>query len=353
MSIEIKFRNKYLDFGLLQPRVTQGESNVDEVKITGPRKYDNRLDLTTLNWYMRGVNESHDILVEKSVDVDSTENEISFIWQISPDYLAVDGKLELILVGKNDAAHEIIKIRSNGLNVPRSPEYGAAPPHNVFEDALSKIEGVLSTIGQYLESAQESADDAAESAENAQDSATLSKSWAVGGTGTRSGEDTDNSKYYAREAERFKNEAQNIKDSTEIQYDVNGDRVGFKRADEDKFTYTDHLTGPQGPQGEKGDTGTQGPKGDTGATGPQGPAGVQGEKGETGPQGPQGIQGEKGEKGDKGDPGASGIVTEIDLGFFGMQIKEDGNLYLITHNDESPPPLKINEDGDLIYTVGA
>ena len=87
-----------------------------------------------------------------------------------------------------------------------------------------------------------------------------------------------------------------------------------------------------------------------GSTGPQG---VQGEKGETGPQGPQGIQGEKGEKGDKGDPGTPGVVTEIDLGFFVMQIKEDGNLYIITNGSESPPPLKINEDGDLIYTVGA
>ena len=181
----------------------------------------------------------------------------------------------------------------------------------------------------------------------AANSANLSKSWAVGGTGTREGEDTDNSKYYAKEAERFKDEAQSIKDSTEIQYDVDGDRVGFKRADEDEFTYTDHLTGPQGPQGIQGQTGATGPMG------PTGPQGVQGEKGETGPQGPQGIQGEKGEKGDKGDPGAPGVVTEIDLGFFVMQIKEDGNLYIITHDNESPPPLKINEDGDLIYTVGA
>ena len=150
------------------------------------------------------------------------------------------------------------------------------------------------------------------------------------------GSETESLKHYKCNAcVRFKDEAQSIKDSTAIQYDVDGDRVGFKRADEDEFTYTDHLTGPQGPQGIQGQTG---------ATGPMGP---------TGPQGPQGIQGEKGEKGDKGDPGAPGVVTEIDLGFFAMQIKEDGNLYIITHDNESPPPLKINEDGDLIYTVGA
>ena len=214
------------------------------------------------------------------------------------------------------------------------------------DEFLTLVE-ILELCKKLAAAAQESAENAAESAEASENSATLSKSWAVGGTGIRPGEDTDNSKYYAGEAERFKDEAQSIKDSTEIQYDVDGDRVGFKRADEDEFTYTDHLTGPQGPQGIQGQTGATGPMG------PTGPQGVQGEKGDTGPQGPQGIQGEKGEKGDKGDPGAPGVVTEIDLGFFAMQIKEDGNLYIITHDNESPPPLKINEDGDLIYTVGA
>lgn len=38
-------------------------------------------------------------------------------------------------------------------------------------------------------------------ADSASDSADLSESWAVGGTGTRVGEDTDNSKYYAERAQ--------------------------------------------------------------------------------------------------------------------------------------------------------
>ena len=37
---------------------------------------------------------------------------------------------------------------------------------------------------------------------NIQDSAVLAESWAVGGTGTREGEDTDNAKYYAEMAEQ-------------------------------------------------------------------------------------------------------------------------------------------------------
>lgn len=42
--------------------------------------------------------------------------------------------------------------------------------------------------------------DAPKQAQDAKDSATLSESWAVGGTGTRDGEDTNNAKYWAEQA---------------------------------------------------------------------------------------------------------------------------------------------------------
>ena len=249
---------------------------------------------------------------------------------------------------------------------------------------------------------------AADSATQSNHSATLSQSWAVGGTGTRKDEDTNNSKYFAQQAEKFKNQAQDIKDSTEVQYRIDGDRVGFKRADEPDFQYTPHLTGPQGPQGEqgiqgqqgpsgqigpqgeagaagpkgdKGDKGEKGDKGDTGTTGPQGvqgpqgeqgiqgvpgspgakgekgdkgEPGIQGQQGPAGPQGaigPQGIQGIKGDKGEKGDKGDSGVISKIDLGFFSMVIKEDGHLYIIHNEKDNPPALSINKEGHLIYTT--
>ena len=193
------------------------------------------------------------------------------------------------------------------------------------DEFLTLVE-ILELCKKLAAAAQKSAENAAESEASAESSATLSESWAVGGTGARPGEDTDNSKYYAGEAERFRDEEQKIKDSTEIQYDVDGDRVGFKRADEDAFKYTDHLTGPQGPKGEQGATGA------------------------TGPMGPQGVQGPPGEK---GDPGDNGVISKIDLGFFGMVIKCDGNLYIVTNENREPPPFSINENGDLIYSTGA
>ena len=68
------------------------------------------------------------------------------------------------------------------------------------------------------------------------------------------------------DVQSLKNQAQTIKDSTEIFYDVQTNKVGFKRANEASFAYTGDLTGPQGPVGPQGIQGVQGPKGDPGET---------------------------------------------------------------------------------------
>lgn len=106
-------------------------------------------------------------------------------------------------------------------------------------------------------------------------------------------------------------------------------------------------TGPQGPQGE------QGPKGDTGPQGIQGPAGPRGPAGETGPEGPQGEQGPQGPQGiqgPKGDRGESGLSASVD-GFFTLYINDGGDLIAQYADTTNPPPLSINENGDLIYTT--
>ena len=65
------------------------------------------------------------------------------------------------------------------------------------------------TAAQAAQAAAEAAQQAAQAAQaaaetaetGAEESATLSKSWAVGGTGTRPGEDTNNAEYWAKQAE--------------------------------------------------------------------------------------------------------------------------------------------------------
>lgn len=58
----------------------------------------------------------------------------------------------------------------------------------------------LADIRVEVSKAQQSATQAAISASSAADSATESESWAHGGTGTRPGEDTDNSEYYSQQS---------------------------------------------------------------------------------------------------------------------------------------------------------
>lgn len=68
------------------------------------------------------------------------------------------------------------------------------------EDFSNWIEQLTELGAETLENARAAAD-AEAGAEHAQEAAeadaTLAESWAIGGTGTRSGEDTDNAKYYA------------------------------------------------------------------------------------------------------------------------------------------------------------
>ena len=72
---------------------------------------------------------------------------------------------------------------------------------NTVAASASNINTVVSEM-EAIKAAPTAASNAADSATQAGASATLSESWAVGGTGTRSGEDTDNAKYYAEQAQQ-------------------------------------------------------------------------------------------------------------------------------------------------------
>lgn len=87
--------------------------------------------------------------------------------------------------------------------------------YNDFEDEKLDLLNQFSSITQSVQSASNSATSAATSATSAatsaqncatietsvREGATLAESWAVGGTNTRVGEDTDNAKYYAEQTQ--------------------------------------------------------------------------------------------------------------------------------------------------------
>lgn len=67
--------------------------------------------------------------------------------------------------------------------------------------SASNASGYADNAEQSAEDAEGSATSASGSADDASDSATLSESWAVGGTGTRQGENTNNAKYWSEQAQ--------------------------------------------------------------------------------------------------------------------------------------------------------
>lgn len=68
--------------------------------------------------------------------------------------------------------------------------------------SASNASGYANNAEQSADDAESSATSASGSASDASDSAKLSKSWAVGGTGTRQGEDTNNAKYWSEQAQQ-------------------------------------------------------------------------------------------------------------------------------------------------------
>lgn len=90
--------------------------------------------------------------------------------------------------------------------------------------------------------ADASATIASNKADEASDSADLSKSYAVGGTGTRDGEDTDNSKYYCNQSHGFRDEAEEFSKSivdTAEQINKKLELAEFYIDDDGNLIYTD------------------------------------------------------------------------------------------------------------------
>ena len=80
-------------------------------------------------------------------------------------------------------------------------------------DTVVKIHDDI--VNTYLPQIIENANLASSSATTAVNNAALSKSYAVGGTGTRTGEDTDNSKYYNEQSQASSQTAQSYAEQAE------------------------------------------------------------------------------------------------------------------------------------------
>lgn len=84
---------------------------------------------------------------------------------------------------------------------------GARAEANRAEELRESIKVDYEALHKAVSDAETHADRAKDEADRSKDSAALSESWAVGGTGARQGENTNNSKYWADQAQSYEEQA--------------------------------------------------------------------------------------------------------------------------------------------------
>ena len=102
-----------------------------------------------------------------------------------------------------ESARNAMQSEQNALNSANSASQSANTAVNKANEAFESANTASAKAEQATEGARiatEKANEASESAENVRNIYDVSKSYAVGGTGTREGENTDNAKYYNQQA---------------------------------------------------------------------------------------------------------------------------------------------------------
>ena len=93
--------------------------------------------------------------------------------------------------------------------------------YEAFEQDMLEVQTILATC-QDIQAAIERFEQLAEQhMSQAEKWSVTSKSWAIGGTGTREGEDTDNSKYYSEQSKMYSDAAENAIELSKPNFTVN------------------------------------------------------------------------------------------------------------------------------------
>lgn len=122
-------------------------------------------------------------------------------WQdlVSLDELQTE--LEAATIAEARAAKQGAATAETGAQIARSEAQTAAADAQAAKMEAEQLSGSIAAALTGAETAEAEAKAAAQQAKQYAGSASLAQSWAVGGTGTRSGEDTDNAKFWAAQAQ--------------------------------------------------------------------------------------------------------------------------------------------------------
>lgn len=264
-SSDIYVKNrKFLIPSELKNIAIQNDHNSDILKISIPRYYDEK-DLSRHNIILKcesGTNNSQYVFTSQDMHV--FEDEIVLKWKIKGSQTKESGKLKLqISIFSSD-----FKWQSEIGNVNILESLDTKPMDDNQLDFIEKfmleIDTKIELIDGILQEVQGNIYDIDDKVQQAKDSASLAKQYSDG-----VGSSLQIAQQSAQLALECSEQAQQIKDSTEIFYDVDtvNKRVGFRKANEPSFTYTPTLKGDKGDRGEKGLPGERGVPGPAGSSG--------------------------------------------------------------------------------------
>ena len=269
------------------------------------------------------------VLVPDAAAADSLDLETA----IPAEALALPGWCSFTLEGykEENGVHTVALTVSDHLFVAEADGY-----HSPAEPTPSQGQQILEAIGKNEAIVTAAAKEA--------------KSWAVGGTGTRAGEDMDNARYYAGLVQNLTVSAHGLPHGVPPTVDKSQDEATrLVHLDFGLVEGAPGLQGVQGLPGVRGEPGLPGPQGlpgQDGLPGVQGPQGVPGPQGEAGPRGPEGPQGPQGIQGERG---LSGVAVAAE-GQYAFTVDDNGHL-LLSYTGAEAPAFSIDEGGHLILEV--
>lgn len=347
----------------------QGSGNVDHLRLRFSKDWDGYAK-TCVFWDANGENPVKVIVgADKMEDV--TKDPRTYIIDIPPEPLAVEGTYTVVIDGYLDGKRgrsETIRLKSNGAQITDDAGEPADPTPSQAEQLQQEIEKIIP---------------------NMQAVAIEAKSWAVGGTGSRDGEDTDNSKYYAQqseesaqkseqsaeEASQQAEEAKNWANAAEIEadhaarsqiisanYSIESEKSAQRSEQSAEEAEQSALKSAQSSDralesaenaeasAQKSEEAKQAIENMTVSAISVGPnADPYVNKTNSGGVVNLEFGLRDGRDGRDGDPGPPGYTVTAD-GLYAFHIDDNGDL-IITYTGDKAPPFSIDENGDLIYTL--
>lgn len=328
----------------------QGSGNVDHLRLRFSEDWDGYAK-TCVFWDANGENPVKVIVGADKLE-DMTKDPRTYIIDIPPEPLAVEGTYTVVIDGYLDGKRgrsETIRLKSNGAQIADDAGEPADPTPSQAEQLQQEIEKIIPNI---------------------QAVATEAKSWAVGGTGSRDGEDTDNAKYYAKQSEKSAQESaqgmENISQQVEAakgyaesakteslhaanraQSASESERNALESSEsaktaESNAKISEQSSAESARQSEEARQAIENMTASAVSVGPDAEPYVK----KTSYGGVVNL--EFGLR--DGEPGPPGYTVPAD-GLYAFHIDKNGDL-IITYTGDEVPPFSIDQNGDLIYTLG-